>query len=207
MATTKFTSDLHLGHRSIIDPDYTSRGTHMASFGCLEEPKKMPTIEEHDRWVVSTLNQHLSPTDQVWILGDVGWSNKWYIASLVSQINGHKHLVRGNHDHSMIDFWKSTDVFESVQSDAYFRYNGVNIHCYHYPVAEWNNGHHKSWMLHGHTHSNFDYGRAGLANKRILDVGFDNSLKVFGQYKPFSFEDIEKLFEGRESIEHHGKAD
>lgn len=217
MSRTWFSSDWHFGHESILD--YTQRGPDLTmgrtdlvpeEDGTIRYSKYL-SIEVHDAWLVRLINSMVGERDQFYILGDVAFGNQWRAAHLISQINCvHKHLVGGNHDHatSHMDFYKGTDLFESIHDHRLeIKLNGKRIVLDHHPIAEWNNGHHQSWHLHGHSHGNFNYERAGLADKRILDVGWDNSVKVFGYYKPFSFEDVARYMEGRTSIEHHGKAD
>jgi calcineurin-like phosphoesterase family protein len=113
----------------------------------------------------------------------------------------------GNHDENLEEFYRTQGLFETVQTRLNLRLNKKLIILDHHPIAEWHAGHSSSWHLHGHSHSNFDYAKANLHDKRILDVGWDNSVKVLGHYGPFEFEDVQKYMEGRVSIEHHGKAD
>jgi calcineurin-like phosphoesterase family protein len=208
MGTLYFTSDLHFNHRSILK--YTDRGQDLSELvGSVEEEHMSPqeAMRHHNEWIINTLNRRVTNTDHLYILGDVAFGSQWEAAAMLDTMNGHKHLVLGNHDSAMIDFYKSSGLFESVTMYAEVVFNKKRIILFHYPIAEWNSGHHSSWHLHGHTHANFDYAKADLANKRILDVGWDNSKKVLGSYGPFSFEQVEKYMEGRVSIEHHGNAD
>jgi calcineurin-like phosphoesterase family protein len=197
--TTWFTSDLHLGHEPILE--FTNRRAQ-----CPLSAMR-PAITEHDEWVIGELNYYVKPTDELYILGDVSFHKKWHSGSLIESINGKKHLVLGNHDQRLADFYQMSGLFASVSILSEFKLNRKRVICCHYPIAQWSAGHHGSWMLHGHTHGDFDYEKANLADKRILDVGFDNAYRVLGTHRPFSFEDITILFEDRVSIEHHGKAD
>jgi len=203
MGTLYFTSDLHFGHQSILK--YTDRGNDLPT----DEP--VMSIDEqmhvHNQWIIQTINSRVTKTDHLYILGDVAFGSQWESAALIDKINGHRHLVLGNHDSSKVDFYTNSGLFDSVTMYAEVVFNKKRIILFHYPIAEWNSGHHSSWHLHGHTHANFDYAKADLENKRILDVGWDNSKKVLGAYGPFSFEQVEKYMEGRISINHHGNAD
>jgi calcineurin-like phosphoesterase family protein len=209
MAKEFWTSDLHLNHRGILE--YTDRGRYL-TMGRNPNPEDTGpavTIEEHNKWVVDVINSYVGERDRLYFLGDmmIG-ANKWVAAYWISQINCmHKELVYGNHDDDHREFYATSGLFESVQDRITMKLNKKLIIMDHFPIVEWNAGHHSSWMLHGHSHGNFDYLKANLHDKRILDVGFDNSVKVLGHYAPFEFADIEKYMEGRISIDHHGKAD
>lgn len=203
MGTLYFTSDLHFNHRSILQ--YTDRGNDLLT----DEPA-MSIVEQmhvHNQWIIQTINERVTKTDHLYILGDVAFGSQWEAAALVDKINGHKHLIWGNHDNDKIDFYKGSGLFETVTKYTEVVYNKKRIVLFHAPIAEWESGHHGCLHLHGHTHSNFDYKAANLHDKRILDVGWDNSKKVLGAYGPFSFEQVEKYMEGRISINHHGNAD
>ena len=56
-----------------------------------------------DEAMISLWNQRVNRDDNVYILGDFCYRNEksaeWYL----SQLKGHKHLVLGNHDTSLLD--------------------------------------------------------------------------------------------------------
>jgi calcineurin-like phosphoesterase family protein len=193
-----FTSDLHLGHQAILE--YTQRGYYLKGAD--------RNIAIHDQWVIDRINTHVKPTDTLWIIGDVTTYKRYEALQLIEKINGHKHLVMGNHDKgNETVFTNAKDVFESVQWYKELHLNKKKIILFHNPIAEWDSGHYSSWHLHGHCHGGFNYEKADLHDKRILDVGWDNSIKLLGEYRPFSYERIADYMDGRVSIEHHGKAD
>lgn len=71
----------------------------------------------------------------------------------------------------------------------------------HFPLAVWNKAHHNRVMLHGHVHGSFQH------QGRSLDVGVDKAFNLFGEYRPFSQEDINRFMENREfkQFSHHNK--
>lgn len=80
-----FISDLHFDHENVIKYD------------------KLPysSAEEMNRSLIRKWNSVVSKNDVVWFLGDLHLGGrKCYdrIVSLVAQLNGIKHMVRGNHD-------------------------------------------------------------------------------------------------------------
>ncbi len=75
-----FTSDLHLGHRSIIE--YCSR--------------PYSSVEEMDEGLIKNWNDLVKPEDTVYVLGDFCLRSS--SIELALRLNGTKILVAGNHD-------------------------------------------------------------------------------------------------------------
>ena len=75
-------ADTHFGHSRIIQ--YCNR------------PFK--TVDEMDRYLIAEWNKIVSPSDEIWHLGDFAFGDKEYIANIARQLNGRKILVLGNHD-------------------------------------------------------------------------------------------------------------
>lgn len=61
------------------------------------------SIEEHDETLIANWNSVVSPEDTVWHLGDVNLGKFDESIELVRRLNGHKHLVSGNHDRLFVD--------------------------------------------------------------------------------------------------------
>ncbi|MCB0745233.1 MAG: hypothetical protein KDC67_15095, partial [Ignavibacteriae bacterium] len=78
--------------------------------------------------------------------------------------------------------------------------NGQFICLYHYGCRVWNKSHHGSWHLYGHSHGSLP------PMGKSVDVGVDAPY-ITGQaeYRPFSFEEIEKKKKNRGSheVDHH----
>lgn len=83
-------SDTHFGHANIIK--YCDR--------------PFENTEEMDKFIIRKWNETIGPEDTVFHLGDIGFGSREYIAAIVSQLNGYKHLVRGNHDNYSDDFYR-----------------------------------------------------------------------------------------------------
>jgi calcineurin-like phosphoesterase family protein len=76
-------ADTHFGHKKI----------------CQFEPSFRPfsSVEEHDAALVRRWNSVVRSEDTVWHLGDVLFGKDSF--EILSQLNGIKKLVMGNHDH------------------------------------------------------------------------------------------------------------
>lgn len=83
-----FISDTHFGHDNILNFKRED-GTPLRTFTSGLE------MDEHmvERW-----NAVVRPQDHIYHLGDVSMKRPKYVAGLLGRLNGHKRLVRGNHD-------------------------------------------------------------------------------------------------------------
>lgn len=82
MPNTFFTSDLHLGHRNIIQFE--------------KDARPFDSVEAHDEAIIANWNAVVGPDDVVWVLGDVCFGRR--TIPKLAALKGRKHLVMGNHD-------------------------------------------------------------------------------------------------------------
>ena len=81
--TTYFISDLHLGHKKILEfsGDFRSGST----------------VEEHNDILISKINSVVNPGDHLWVLGDcVFGKHNLHLLDSINCLN--KKLIMGNHD-------------------------------------------------------------------------------------------------------------
>lgn len=178
-----FSSDTHFYHANVIK--YSNR------------PFK--DVDEMNRGLIKNFNETVGQNDELWILGDFAFAKVDQALSMLNQIQCQNlHYVLGNHDKIMHDP-KIKAKFKSMQSYAKVDYNKHRFICFHFPILEWESGHHGTIHLHGHTHGNLQYPDS-LQNKKIFDVGVD-----LWDYKPVSAEHLLKLSETKEKITHHNR--
>ena len=163
-----FTSDPHWGHTNVIRFDN----------------RPFADIDTMNWKMISEWNSTVNPNDVVLILGDVSYANLEETVRIVSQLNGKKHLVLGNHDRVITDNLATfKQYFESITRDREIavRYEGVefNVTLSHYMHVVWNKSHHGALHLWGHSHGKI------AGHTQGCDVG----MPVWG-YKPASFERI-----------------
>ena len=60
------------------------------------ENRPFETVEEMDRSMIGNWNAVVEEADLVYVLGDFGADD--YEGEILSQLKGHKYLVKGNHD-------------------------------------------------------------------------------------------------------------
>jgi calcineurin-like phosphoesterase family protein len=130
MSKVFVTSDTHFGHKRIIEFEKSAR--------------PFATIEEHDRELVARWNSVVSKRDTVWHLGDVFFGKDGHL--VLAELNGHKKLVLGNHDHYPLEIYKQ--YFGKIYGAAEYRHcilTHVPVHeCQMYRYAK---------NIHGHMHS------------------------------------------------------
>lgn len=177
-----FTSDLHFGHDKIID--YCDR-----PFNDLDH---MHTA------LISRWNMTVGVRDEVYVLGDVAlYLRKNQMAEILAELNGVKHLVKGNHDHR--DVYKAVGWASVQEYDSTVRLtNGTPVHLLHDPFRlHLHNPFASGLVLHGHLHGR--KGRPELHPPRLegcafLDVGVDCE---YADYRPISEVEIINILNRR----------
>lgn len=154
MEMVYFTSDMHFGHRAIINM----------------QKRPFGTVEEMNRTILHNYNAVINKDDTVYILGDICHHMKTdYADELIRKMNGKKYLVVGNHD-------KKYDprLFENIQDFMSISACGSYFVLMHYPMLSWPKKNSGSYQLHGHIHARMDYNKANRAEGiRRFDVGVD----------------------------------
>ena len=189
-----FTSDLHHQHKRICE---------------LTGRKHVTKYENHTQWLIDLVNKRVTNSDQLYLLGDISFSRKFSdVADFYSQLNGQKFVIKGNHDDRKVLYQLVSEGIIQAWYDYKEKtvtYNDKEYHLVmmHFPIASWHKQHYGSIHLHGHTHGSYQ------GQGKILDVGVDNSIKIFDEYKVFSLEDVVYFANQREisSPSHHQPKD
>lgn len=133
-----YISDLHFGHRAIIDLD--------------ERP--FNDVTEMEWALIDNWNEAVTENDTVYILGDFCWDRR-ETKRLISELHGNKVLIVGNHDaeHYTADIRK---LFVDIQKQMTITDGDKTVLLSHYPVLDFDGDTDKSViMLHGHLHKNY----------------------------------------------------
>lgn len=183
-----FTSDLHLGHKNIVD--YCDRP--------FRKIDGQVDVEYMDRQLAANWDSVVKPGDTVYVLGDVSFDAQRAYDWMV-QRPGQKFLVWGNHDPKPKDrkgrellsraFVKTADIMEAKLDD------GTKVVMCHYPMLRWNRGHFGSVMLHGHCHGELHYPDESML---IADVGVDP-----WDFMPVSEAQLRIRLAGKGPTKHH----
>lgn len=169
-----FTSDLHFYHDNVIN----------------HANRPFPNADKMNQTLIKNWNNKVNASDEIYILGDVTMKGATYANEVLRQLNGHKYLIRGNHDRFTDQ--QSFDQSLCVWIKDYYElnYGKDQFILFHYPIEEWNGFFRGAYHLHGHQHNYADYNYRNLEKGlRRYDVGVDAN-----QMAPISIEEIFNFF-------------
>ena len=166
---TFFSSDQHFGHFNII------RLSH----------RPFASLDEMNEVMIAKWNVKVMADDTIYILGDLFFRSAM-VEPILKRLNGRKHLVLGNHDHSWTGRVRLGDYFESVQTMKEIDVCGAPATLCHYPMLSYPQAR-RGYMIYGHIHNNTgdDYWPLIMRRPRMLNAGVD----VNG-YEPVTFEEL-----------------
>lgn len=159
-----YISDTHFGHISALNFD----------------GRPWNTIEEETEGMIERWNSVVTPQDTVWILGDFCYKTTSEKAREIGLcLNGHKHLILGNHDQKNAEWYK--DVFEEwvpykeiqdvVHEDGSPRNHHRNVVMSHYFIPFYHRARQLGFMLHGHTHASPESDLEEQIKEQIRNTG------------------------------------
>ena len=182
-----FVSDTHYWHKNIT---YGESVWNNKETAC----RRFDTTKEMSQHIVSQINRYVKEDDILIHLGDWSFSGVENIWNFRKQLKVKTiYFCQGNHDNLIIKHYAETQSLFTIVDNYLEIMVGKDLFCcMHYPIEEWNDRHHKAYMLHGHSHGNSPY------KKDRLDVGIDNAFKLFGEYKPFNYQEIKDVFRKQE---------
>lgn len=180
-----WSSDLHLLHHNIIRYD--------------KRPfKDVYHMGEH---ILDSFNRNVSPEDELYLLGDLGFAHgnedKKWMDNFLSELNGKKFFIKGNHDHK--DIRKLYEKHGTYLGELHEKeINGQLIIMCHYAMRVWNKSHRGSWHLYGHSHHSLP----DDPNSLSFDVGCNG-----WDYEPLEFEQVKEIMAKKtyKPIDHHGQ--
>ena len=204
-----FSADLHLYHKNI------TRG--VSQWGPDRGCRDFDTIEEMTDTIIDGINKYVGEDDLLFVLGD------WCFNGIDKIWEGRKRIkcrniyfIAGNHDlkiirdevlpncrsvdstYQIIDESESTQVLDltnQVKAQDLFNYRGTSdlvqidkhlVYMSHFP-CEGVRYDKRSFHIHGHVHGTY------AKSSSRLDVGIDNAFKLYGEYRPFTWEEVKQI--------------
>ncbi len=144
-----YIADLHLFHKNMVD-----EGKNM-------DNRPFATIDEMHHAIGERWNARVTPKDTVYVLGDMSMYAKGpELVEYVSSLNGHKYLIRGNHDKISNSDYRALyeDICAYKEVKDFYYGDKKRLILSHYPILMWNHQHHKSIHLYGHVHNTQEEG-------------------------------------------------
>lgn len=172
------TSDIHFNHKNIINFCPETRGQYSG-------------MDEMNQDIVDRFNKDVSEEDHTYIIGDLCFGHPKHALEFLKEMNGTKTLVFGNHDRRL----KKSDEFNNaelrrlaglVEFDWYHTFHHTvdqvkyGIVLFHFRIAEWEDCHHGSIHLYGHSH-----GTGPKLDTRCMDVGMETN-----EMRPYLLDDV-----------------
>lgn len=190
-----FTSDWHINHAKSIEFD----------------KRPFRDLDHMHRVLINNYNSTVGKHDICYFLGDIGFTKGTKIQEIISQLNGTKILIQGNHDKKGMQYWTSCG-FSAILNSASIVIAKEVVTMSHCPLLgtfredvegmrgaiERENWHGEKrhsmyslpnfgqFHLHGHIHS----GPHRNDKKKILGKQFDVGV-VGNKYKPVNRSQIE----------------
>lgn len=155
-----FTSDLHFCH----DKDFVWKD------------RGFDSVEEMNAAIVENWNKTVYPDDDVFILGDIVLNDTYEGVRLLKQLNGWKHIIRGNHDtDSKISLIQEECGINDISFAMEIKYKKALFWLSHYPTITANYDDELPWAKHlvnlfGHTHQKEKFYNN---NPYMYNVGMD----------------------------------
>jgi calcineurin-like phosphoesterase family protein len=185
MTNIYFTSDLHFGHKHILE-----HNPNRAIVGGFSQND----IESHDKWLIDKWNSTVQKKDIIYILGDFSFHSPEVTEKLVQKLHGYKFLILGNHDNSsghLVNYFKQITQIKDLlfkESNYDFLKENLMISMCHYPMVTWNKKHYGCIQLHGHCHGRIDNFNDSNPDLRV-DVGLD------GNFAKYNFVTLEQVYD------------
>lgn len=161
-----YTSDLHLGHKNIIE----------------YENRPYDSVEEMDEALINNWNSKVTDKDEVWVLGDFCLKGVDRTLEYLNCLNGTIHLLKGNHDKAFEreKFYYELNTINMyglrIQYEGYYKHmndSGREVVLFHYPIMFWDGQDDRgSYHLYGHMHST-SHGGQQHPHPDAFNVGVD----------------------------------
>lgn len=171
MSRVFFTSDLHFGHKNLV------------------EGLRGMSVDESDALVIENWNKVITKHDTVYILGDVVMEKPQKAMEYLPRLNGSIRIVGGNHD--TLRCCRAYSMM-GIPVIGVLQYKGFL--CTHIPVHPTQIEHFRG-NIHGHIHLSGDIEGLGRYNAPLVEGRYYNVNTEFHDYTPVLFDDIVSWFE------------
>ena len=113
-----YTADLHLGYFPILH----------------DTARPFAGVPEMDEALIANWNARVGADDSVYIVGDFSYNGGEAPVQYLARLNGHLHLIRGNHDTGLNHAERLLDYCDSVTDFLEIDDGDMHIILCHYPI-------------------------------------------------------------------------
>lgn len=176
-----FSGDWHFGHTNITGPKVSKWKTGYRDFD---------SVHDMNKCLMQTINKYVKEDDVIYYLGDFAFGGHVNIPAYRHSIQCKTiHTLKGNHDDHLE---KYKEHFTSIQDVCMLSIPPYNFWLSHYAHRVWIGSHKGFIHLYGHSHDSIvDHGKS-------MDVGVDVAYRMFGEYRPFSMDEIVQIMNKKE---------
>lgn len=165
---------------------------HTNTWALFKDPEGNPlrpftSTEEMDECMITRHNEVVKPSDHWYCLGDVSMLRPRFVARQLKALNGHKRLIRGNHD--IFKTKEYLEFFDEIYGMRYFD----NIMFTHIPLHPQCLGWYAA-NVHGHVHTGTDlppvkkvYKDGSMVVQPYINITVEHT-----DYRPLSLEEIKQ---------------
>lgn len=161
-----YIADMHFGHENVLRFDN----------------RPFPDTESMEERIVHNWNDRVTENDTVYVLGDAFWKSEEDSIRIMQSLNGHKHLIQGNHDRV---HGKLRHQWESIEQYAEIEDNGKLVILNHYPIIFYNKQHKGSVMLYGHVHNSREWQLIEKWKQEQWNIGIPSQMINVGCMLPY----------------------
>lgn len=177
-----FIADTHFGHENALRFDN----------------RPWTDIHVHDLEIIKRWNDTVEIDDTVYILGDISWHNSTKTIEIFKQLNGHKVLIKGNHDNRILKNRELQALFlEICDYKELDLGNKKGLVLCHYPIPCFKNHYYGWYHFYGHVHNSWEWNLMQRVKKKMVDL-YHVPCNMFNvgcmmdhmNYTPRTFEEI-----------------
>jgi calcineurin-like phosphoesterase family protein len=191
--TIWFSSDFHFSHYNLVRVFTLEDGSPARVHPVRGD--RFVSIEEHDEYIIERHNALVRPSDHFYHLGDVAMDRR-AVDRLMPRLNGHRRLVRGNHDIFKTALYAKH--FEEIYSTR--QLDGLLFS--HIPIAPWSFNRAVKANCHGHAHANtpliyrwLGVGEQSTKEPQQFDRVYMNISLENTRYEPMSLEQLKAVLD------------
>ena len=176
-----YIADTHFGHGNII---------RLSN-------RPFSNVDEMNEIMIRNWNNCVGKDDTVYIVGDFAFKSAEHPVGILSQLNGHKVLIKGNHGGKNLKDPAFRKQFDEICDRKTIYDNNRMVVIDHFPIIEWDGFFRGSYLVYGHIHNN----TSNFAYKCMKEL--DNALNAgvdINNFMPVTLDELivnNKIFKSK----------